>query len=568
MLLVDLQQGRVKYDNEIKSEISRSKPYRRWLDENRIELRGLFQVPEISPNDAAAIRRCQKTFGITHEELTRVIAPMAKEGKEPLSSMGNDEALAILSGRPTLLFDYFKQLFAQVTNPPIDPYRESLVMSLMSFIGKEGNLLTESAEHCHQLKLQHPILSNDDIRRLKAIDLHGMSSAVINAVYPAESGGAGLEAALERISAEAIEKATEGYTFIILSDRAIDEENAPIPSLLAVSAVHHALVDAKLRQITGLFVETGEARDVMHLALLLGFGVSAINPYLVFESLPLLQEEGAIDADMKLENAAENYIKACKTGILKIMSKMGVSTLRSYRGSQLFEAIGLESSFVEKYFTGTVSRIGGIGLEKIAADTLERHERVFADSPESNPGIVPSGGRIHYRKFSEKHLMTAEAVVNMQRAARNNDAEAYRRFSADINNTSEKLCTLRSLFSFHSAEAIDIDEVEPASEIVKRFVSSAMSLGSISREAHETIAIAMNRLGGMSNSGEGGENVERYTLLENGDSLNSKVKQIASARFGVTSNYLSKAQELQIKIAQGAKPAKAGSCRVTRLISS
>ncbi len=558
MLMVDISSGRVKYDNEIKSEICRSKPYRRWLEENRIELRGLFQVPEITETDPDTIKNMQKVFGISHEELTKIIAPMATDGKEPLSSMGNDEALAILSNRSTLLFDYFKQLFAQVTNPPIDPYREHLVMSLMSYIGREGNLLTETSEHCHMLKLQHPILSNDDIRRLKVVDMQGMSSAVIEAVYPAAGGSSELEKALDRICSEAIAKVKEGRTFIILSDRNITPENAPIPSLLAVSAVHHALVDAKLRQIAGLFIETGEARDVMHMALLLGYGVSAINPYLVFESLPQLQDQGTISADLKLETAAENYIRACKTGLLKILSKMGVSTLRSYRGSQLFEAIGLESSFVDKYFSGTASRIGGIGLEKLAEDTLSRHKGVFSESAELNRGIIPSGGKLHYRKFSEKHLMTPEAVVNMQRAARNNDAEAYGKFSADINNTSEKLCTLRSLFKFRQTEPIDIDQVEPASEIVKRFVSSAMSLGSISREAHETIAIAMNRLGGMSNSGEGGENIERYTPLENGDSMNGKVKQIASARFGVTSNYLSKARELQIKIAQGAKPGEGG----------
>ena len=558
MLLVDMEKHRVRFDNEIKSEISRSQPYRRWLDENRIELRGLFQVPEITETDPETIKKYQKAFGISYEELTKVIAPMADQGKEPLSSMGNDEALAILSSRPTLLFDYFKQMFAQVTNPPIDPYRENLVMSLMSFIGQEGNLLTETKEHCHQLKLQHPILSNDDMRRLKAVDMHGMSSAVINTVFPTAGGGKGLKEAIQRICAESIEKVKEGYTFIILSDRGINEEHAPIPSLLAVSAVHHALIDAKLRQIAGLFVETGEARDVMHMALLLGYGVSAINPYLVFESLAQLKEDGAISESLKLETAAENYITACKAGILKIMSKMGVSTLRSYRGSQLFEAIGLDSGFVETFFTGTASRIGGIGLEKLASDAAARHELVFGDTHKSGAEILQAGGKLHYRKHSEKHLMTPEAVVNMQRAARNGDAEAYKRFSADINNTSEKLCTLRSLLKFKEAEPIDIDLVEPASEIVKRFVSSAMSLGSISREAHETLAIAMNRLGAMSNSGEGGENIERYIPLENGDSMNGAVKQIASARFGVTSNYLSKARELQIKIAQGAKPGEGG----------
>ncbi|MDC7126000.1 MAG: glutamate synthase large subunit [Spirochaetales bacterium] len=558
MLVVDVKNRRIKYDNEIKSSISRSKPYRRWLDENRVELRGLFQVPEATETEPQTIKKMQKIFGISYEELTKVIGPMTAEGKEPLSSMGNDEALAILSSRPSLLFDYFKQLFAQVTNPPIDPYRESLVMSLMSFIGKEGNILTETKEHCHLLKLQHPILSNDDIKRLKTIDMGGMKTVTLSSVYPVEEGAEGLKKALESISKEAIAKVKEGYSFVILSDRNIDSEYAPIPSLLAVSAVHHALIDAKQRQNAGLFIETGEARDIMHMVLLLGYGVSAINPYLVFESIPQLKEEGAISPDLKFETAAENYINACKTGILKVMSKMGVSTLRSYRGSQLFEAIGLESGFIDKYFTGTASRIGGVGIEKLAADTAERHRKVFNENPESNPGVLPSGGKLHYRNFSEKHLMTADAVVNLQKAVRNNDKESFKKYSSEINSTSEKLCTLRSLLTFKKTEPIDIEEVEPATEIVKRFVSSAMSLGSISRVAHETLAIAMNRLGGMSNSGEGGENVERYIPLENGDSMNGKVKQIASARFGVTSNYLSKAQELQIKIAQGAKPGEGG----------
>ncbi|MBI9106228.1 MAG: glutamate synthase large subunit [Spirochaetales bacterium] len=558
MITVDLELGRVRYDNEIKSEISRSKPYRRWLDENRIELRGLFQVPDIKTSKAEDVRCYQKAFGYTNEELTKIIAPMAALSKEPLSSMGNDEALAILEERPALLFNYFKQLFAQVTNPPIDPYRENLVMSLMSFVGHERNLLTETAEHCRQLKLQHPILSNNDIEMLKLIDTEEMSSAVINTVFKASDGETGLKEAIENICAEAVSRISEGCSFIVLSDRKIDKENAPIPSLLAVSAVHHALVDARLRQVAGLFIETGEARDVMHIALLLGYGASAINPYLVFESLKSLREEGAIEQNLKLETAAENYIEACKEGILKVMSKMGVSTLRSYRGSQLFEAVGLNNGFIDSYFAGTSSRIGGIGLEKIARDCRVRHESAFNPKSAVEEKKIPTGGRLHFRKKAAKHLMTPEAIVFMQKAARNEDYEAYKAFSADINNTLEKHCTLRSLFRFKNADPVPLEEVEAENEIVKRFVSSAMSLGSISREAHETIAIAMNRLGAMSNSGEGGENIERYTLLPNGDSMNSKVKQIASARFGVTSNYISKAEELQIKIAQGAKPGEGG----------
>ena len=558
MLVVDIKNKRVQYDNEIKSGISRSMPYRRWLDQNRIELRGLFQTPKANIIEAENIKKLQRVFGITHEELNRVIGPMVADGKEPLSSMGNDEALAVLSQKPTMLFDYFKQLFAQVTNPPIDPYRENLVMSLMSFIGKEGNILEETPKHCRMLKLQHPILSNDDIERIKNIDVEGMKTAIINSVFKVKDGLQGMEATIKAIEEEAINRAREGHTFLVITDKLVDEENAPIPSLLAVSAIHHALIKTRLRQNVGLFIETGEARDIMQMVLLLGYGVSAINPYLVFESIPLLKDTGAIPNELKYESAAENYINACKTGILKVMSKMGVSTLRSYRGSQLFEAIGLEKGFVDSYFEGTISRIGGVGLEKLTHDTIKRHSEVYGEKPELNPVGILSGGKLHIRKNFEKHLMTAEAVVNIQRAVRNNDVESYKKFSEAINNSSKNLCTLRSLLTFKKREPIDIDQVESASEIVKRFVSSAMSLGSISRLAHETIAIAMNRLGGMSNSGEGGENIERYTPLENGDSMNGKVKQIASARFGVTSFYLSQAQELQIKIAQGAKPGEGG----------
>ncbi len=558
MIIVDFEKHRVRYDNEVKSEISRSKPYRRWLDENRIELRELFQIPEIAETDPENIAKLQRVFGYSHEELTKVIAPMAANGSEPLSSMGNDEALAILSARPALMYDYFKQLFAQVTNPPIDPYREKLVMSLMSFIGKEGNLLSETPEHCRQLKLQHPILSNNDMQKIKTLDHEDMKSAVIDSLYEAGTGEEGLKKALDRMSAEAVEKISEGATFIILSDKNVSQYSVPVPALLAISAVHHALVENKVRQNAGLFIETGEARDVMHMALLLGYGASAINPYLVFQSLSGLQTSGNLPESMKLEIAAENYIAACKAGIMKIMSKMGVSTLRSYRGSQLFESVGLNREFIDRFFSGTASRIGGIGLESIAESSDKRHSSAYSQVQLNKTTELDAGGKLHYRKKSIKHLMTPQAVTLMHKAIRNGDYGIYKQFSAEINNFSEKLCTLRSLFKFKTQTPIPLEEVEPEEEIVKRFVSSAMSLGSISREAHETIAIAMNRLGGMSNSGEGGENIERYTPLENGDSLNSKVKQIASARFGVTSNYLAHAQELQIKIAQGAKPGEGG----------
>lgn len=555
MFLVDTSKNRIVYDNEIKSTISRRKPYRRWLEQNRIELKGLFEVPGPVDIDRESLYRRQWIFGYSLEDIKVQLLGMAETGQEPVNSMGNDAALAALSDRPQLLYNYFKQLFAQVTNPPIDPYRENLVMSLMSYIGREGNLLDETPIHCHQLKLPHPVLSNDDMMKLRAVDIEGYRSCVLPILFDVNEGEKGLENALEIICKTAEEKVDEGYTLLILSDRGVDESKAPIPALLATAAVHHHLVRSQKRQMTGLIIETGEARDVMHFATLVGFGASAINPYLVFEILGDLKEKGKISS--RLETGFEHYITAIKKGLLKVMSKMGISTIRSYRGAQIFEAVGLHEDLINKYFPGTSSRIGGIGIDTVAKEVIMRHKAAFSrDDYELE--ALDSGGNIQFRMFSEKHLYSAEAITSIHKAVRESNYDAYKQYAARINDASKNLCTLRGLFTFKKMDPIPLNEVEPAESIVKRFVSSAMSFGSISKEAHESIAIAMNRLGAASNSGEGGEDESRYIPLPNGDSMKSMIKQVASGRFGVTSNYLINSKELQIKMAQGAKPGEGG----------
>ncbi|MBD3321097.1 MAG: glutamate synthase large subunit, partial [Chitinivibrionales bacterium] len=557
MLLVDTQKGRILFDNEIKASISRQKPYRRWLEDNRIELRGLFQPPGPLTHLEKNIAVKQKIFGYTVEDRSMILAPMAANGQEPVGSMGNDASLAVLSNRPQLLYNYFKQLFAQVTNPPIDPYRENQVMSLMSFIGKEHNLLEETPKHCRQLKLPHPILINEDIDKLKSADDNGFRGTVLSVCVSSGGGLFDLGKALDTLCKEAEQRVNDGYSLIILSDRQAGPEYIPIPALLAVSAVHHHLVQCGKRQLTGLVIETGEAREVMHFATLIGFGASAINPYMAFESIADLKRDGNLPGELKLEAAIDNYITAVKKGLLKIMSKMGVSTIRSYRGAQVFEAVGLNDDVVNRFFPGTPSRIGGIGLDDIARESLDRHTAARTD-PGTDHRQLESGGNIHYRRFSERHLISPEAITLVHRAIRENDYEIYKKYSSHVNSAAESLCTVRGMLRFKRRDAVPLDEVEPAESIIKRFVSSAMSFGSISKEAHETIALAMNRLGAASNSGEGGEDESRFRPAANGDTRNSMIKQVASARFGVTSAYLVSAQELQIKMAQGAKPGEGG----------
>jgi glutamate synthase (NADPH/NADH) large chain len=561
MILVDTAAGRIISDNEIKATVSREKPYRRWLDANRLELKGLFQSPEAVPVERESLAARQKLFGYTLEDVNMILAPMAVNAQEPVGSMGNDAALAVLEEQPVLLHKYFKQLFAQVTNPPIDPYRENLVMSLMSFIGRERNLLEETPLHCRQLKLPHPVLTNDDVRKLAQSDNPDLKPAVLPAFFPAaaddEAAGSALAEALERLVTLAEEKVDAGAAILILSDRGADRANVPVPALLAVSAVHHHLTGAGKRHLCGLVVESGETRDVMQFATLIAFGASAVNPYLAFETLVDLFEHGCLPAGLKIETAFENYITAAKKGLLKIMSKMGVSTVRSYKGAQLFEAVGINSSVVDKYFPGTSSRIEGVGLDVIAGEAQRRHRQALQDEREHRDALPP-GGDIHYRAGGYKHILTPLSISLLQRAVREGDYGIFKQYSKHIDDAARCLCTIRGLLDFTPGAPVPLEEVEPVESIVKRFYTGAMSFGSISKEAHETIAAAMNRLGAGSNSGEGGEEERRFYPVSGGDNLNSRVKQVASARFGVTANYVAHASELQIKMAQGAKPGEGG----------
>jgi glutamate synthase domain-containing protein 2/glutamate synthase domain-containing protein 1/glutamate synthase domain-containing protein 3 len=564
MFLVDTVEGRIITDNEVKSKVARQKPYRRWLDENRIELRGLFDAPKLIKSDTETLAQRMQAFGYTREELAMILMPMAVNGQEPVGSMGNDTPLAVLSDRPKLLFNYFKQLFAQVTNPAIDPLREGLVMSLMMFIGKKRNILEESPQHCRQLKLPHPVLANEDIERLRTVQRDDFKVVTIPAVFEANTSNAAdsLRRGLNLLVENSVNAIRDAASFIIISDRDVSQAKAPIPSLLATAAVHQGLLNRGIRSEAALIVESGEPREVMHFCLLCGYGANAINPYLVFELLDELHRQGELPETMEPIQVADNYIAAIKKGILKTMSKMGISTLRSYSSAQLFEAIGLNSSFVDEYFTDTSSRIEGIGLEEIAHEAIARHRFAFQQRP-AGALELDFGGEYHFRHEGEQHLWNPTTVSRLQHAVKYNDAKVYADYAKAVNEQSRKLCTLRGLFEFipgrpPNQSGVDIDEVEPASKIVKRFCTGAMSHGSISKEAHECIAIAMNRIGAMSNTGEGGEDPARYKPEQNGDSKNCAIKQVASGRFGVTLDYLAHAKELQIKIAQGAKPGEGG----------
>ena len=561
MFLVDTVEGRIVTDNEVKSTISRQKPYRRWLEENRIELRGLFDSPKLIHTDSETIFQRLRTFGYTREELKMVLLPMGLNGQEAVGSMGNDAALAVLSNQSKLLFNYFKQSFAQVTNPPIDPLREGLVMSLMAFTGKRPNVLDETPEHCRQLKLPHPILTNEDIERLRSVKRDNFKVVTISALFDAETNdpAGSLRFGIDRLVNDAKAAVKAGACLLVISDRHVSKSMAAIPSLLATAAVHNALMKAGLRAGAGIIIESGEPREVMHFCLLCGYGANAVNPYLAFECLDELQRTGELPAKMEPVQIADNFIAAIKKGILKTMSKMGISTLRSYHSAGLFEAIGLNSEFINEFFTDTSSRIQGAGLEEIAKETLLRHNAGF-EPRKSSQLELDFGGDYHYRNQGETHLWNPTTIACLQHAVRNSDQKAYDEYANAVNVQDKKLCTLRGLFEFKNvpAEPISIDDVEPAAEIVKRFVTGAMSHGSISKEAHECLAMAMNKIGGMSNTGEGGEDEARYIEVEGRPSKNCAIKQIASGRFGVTINYLSHAKELQIKMAQGAKPGEGG----------
>ncbi len=557
MFLLDLKQNRIIPDNAIKSTICRQRPYRHWVKNNRIELRGLLTPTEIASEDPKVLRQKQLAFGYTEEELKMILTPMGINGQEPIGSMGDDTSLAVLSNRPQLLFSYFKQLFAQVTNPAIDPLREELVMSLMRFSGREKNLLDEIPEHCRQLKINHPILTPEDMKRLRTAQHPNIKTGEIDILFRAEDYGGTLRHALDSVFEKAEKQIENGVNFIILTDKNMDRDNAPIPVLLATAGLHHHLTRTGKRSRVSIVVETGEAREIMHFALLIGYGASAICPNLAFSTIRQLSMEGIYGTTVNPELATDAYITAIKKGLMKTMSRIGISTIRSYFGSQIFEAIGLSSNLVDTYFCGTVSRIEGIGLDEIVHETLMRYRKAFDGDKPSEKRLEP-GGVYHTRTDGEKHLMSPEAISKLQYALRKNDYRLFKEYTHIINNQSREHVTLRSLLTFKTGKPVPVDEVESVESIVKRFATSAMSMGSLSKEAHETLAIAMNRIGARSNSGEGGEDSSRYLPLENGDSKCSKIKQVASGRFGVTIHYLVNANELQIKIAQGAKPGEGG----------
>ena len=565
MFLVDTSQGRILGDEEIKSTLAAAEPYEEWLHGGLVPLEDLPDRPHIRYPHADVVRR-QIVFGYTIEDLRILMAPMARTGGEALGSMGTDTPVAVLSERPRLLFDYFTQLFAQVTNPPLDAIREELVTSLLGVLGPEGNLLDPTPASCRQVLLRRPIIDNEQLAKLVHIndegDMPGLRSAVVEGLYPVAEGGEGLRAAIEQVRREVSEAIAEGARIIVLSDRGVDRDRAPIPSLLLTSAVHHHLVREKTRTRVGLVVETGDAREVHHMCLLLGYGASAINPYMAFETLEDMSARGLLEG-IGLDEAVANYIKACGKGVLKVMSKMGISTVASYTGAQVFEAIGLGRELVDEYFTLTSSRLDGIGLDEVAAEVAARHAVAHAEQPsERAHRELDVGGEYQWRREGEHHLFNPQTVFKLQHATRTGRYEVFKEYTRLVDDQSARLATLRGLFELRTDQRppVPLDEVEPREAILARFSTGAMSYGSISAEAHETLAIAMNRLGGKSNTGEGGEDRERFLPLPDGSSnpRRSAIKQVASGRFGVTSEYLTNADDIQIKMAQGAKPGEGG----------
>jgi glutamate synthase (NADPH/NADH) large chain len=565
MLLIDLEQGRIVEDDEIKRGLAVEHPYDVWLKQTQIKLEELPESADAAKsdlrNDPTALLNEQQAFGYTQEDMQFFLEPMARDGDDPVGSMGTDTPLAVLSDKPKLLYNYFKQNFAQVTNPPIDPIREELVMSLVSMIGPRPNLFGHAADAHHRLEVSQPILSNVDLQKVRSIsDMdangHGFKTCTLDATWPAEQQEDGLADALDKLCADAAEAVRGEYNILIISDRKVSATRIPIPALLATAAVHHHLIREGLRTSTGLVVETGEAREVHHFCVLAGYGAEAINPYLAFETLEDILVRNKLP--LKSEQLYKNYVKACGKGILKVMSKMGISTYQSYCGAQIFDAVGLQSGFVERYFTGTATTVEGSGLREIAREAVTRHRNAFGDNPLYHE-MLDAGGDYAFRIRGEDHAWTPDSVAKLQHAVRGNLPDDYRAYAATINDQSERLLTLRGLMSFKFADTpVPLDEVEPASEIVKRFATGAMSFGSISREAHTTLAIAMNRIGGKSNTGEGGEEADRFKPKPNGDSMRSAIKQVASGRFGVTAEYLVNADVMQIKMAQGAKPGEGG----------
>lgn len=563
MFLIDFEQGRMIPDDELKADFANRRPYGDWLNEKKLTL---ADVPHVSDKHGFAadtlIERMQ-AFGYTTETMQFMLLPMVTEARDPLGSMGNDAALACLSDKSRMIYDYFKQLFAQITNPPIDSIREEVVMSLECFIGPEANLLETTAEHVNRLKITHPILSNDELASLRAMNHRGWHSASIDITFNRADGTEGMKAALDRICEEASAAITQGKSLIILSDRNISKDRMPLSALVATGAVHHHLVATHQRTRIGLVVETGEAREVHHHCLLTGYGADAINPYLAFEALWQAQADQLLDQQKYPDEASivAAYKKAVAKGMLKVMAKMGISTLQSYKGAQIFEAVGLSSEIIDRCFVGTASRVEGMKFEVLFEEMQQRHQVGYPQRDDNLIPLLPNNGDFHWRKTGDAHMWDPTAITSLQDAARTNSREAYHAFAKHINEETTRRCTFRGLLTFKEGAnggAIDIDQVQPASEIVKRFCTGAMSLGSISTESHESLAVAMNRLGGKSNTGEGGEDASRFNPLANGDSKRSAIKQVASGRFGVTIWYLANSDELQIKIVQGAKPGEGG----------
>ncbi len=552
IFLVDTAQGRIIDDAELKQRYAGEHPYRDWLQQGLVPLESLPRPAHLPEPDRASVRTRQMVFGYTHEDLRILMAPMAARGEEPTGSMGTDTALAVLSDRARLLYDYFQQLFAQVTNPPLDAIREELVTQMATTIGPEQNLLQPTPESCRQIRLTSPILDNDELARIAHVQVPGFKSVTIPMLYPVAEGGAGLARAMDELCRQSSAAIADGYTFIILSDRGVNEQLAPIPALLATAGVHHHLVRAGTRNKAGLVIEVGEAREIHHMALLIGYGAGAINPYLAFETLADMIRQGLLTG-VDHAQAVKNYIKALNKGVLKVLSKVGISTIQSYRGAQIFEAVGLAQDFIDRYFTGTASRIGGIGLDVVAREVALRHRRAYPERPAGHADL-DGGGEYQWRRDGEYHLFNPDTVVKLQHATRSGSYALFQDFTRAVDDQARHHATLRGLFELKPVGApIPIEQVEPVEAIVQRFATGAMSYGSISQEAHETLAIAMNRIGGRSNSGEGGEDPERY-----GTEKNSRIKQVASGRFGVTSHYLVNCDDLQIKMAQGAKPGEGG----------
>ena len=561
IFLIDFEQGRMIPDEELKTDLASRRPYQQWIDEQRLDLAEIPPVVGEGLSKQSLTQRMQ-AFGYTQETMQFMLLPLVSELRDPLGSMGNDAALAVMSDKPRMLYDYFKQRFAQVTNPAIDSIREEVIMAMDCYVGPEQNLLESTPEHAHRLRMPHPILSNSELASLKHMDHRGWRSATIDITYPSGSGVAGLREALDRICAEALKALDDGFSLIILSDRDISADRVAISSLLAVGSVHHHLVQAHKRTQIGLVLESGEAREVHHHCLLIGYGADAINPYLAFEALWHARAEGRLDDASHISNDEDviaAYRKGVAKGMLKVMAKMGISTLQSYKGAQIFEAVGLAQDVIDVAFRGTASRVEGVSLEVLAEEIQRRHSLGFPERNVIPLTVLPNPGDFHWRRHGDTHMWDPTAVAQLQSAARTNNEDAYWQFAKHINEQNTRHATLRGLLSFApAAQPIPLEEVESEKDIVKRFATGAMSFGSISAEAHESLAIAMNRLGGKSNTGEGGEDPKRFEPMDNGDSKRSAIKQVASGRFGVTINYLSNADELQIKIIQGAKPGEGG----------